>query len=337
MLASLVLGAPSAFAVQGPVGLGTAESFAILAGSGITNTGATTITGDVGTFPTPSETGFGSVTLTGTNHDGDAVTMGAKNDLVTAYNDAFGRTPVTNVPVELGGTTLLAGVYKSGTFGLTGTLVLDAQGNTNAQFIFQAASTVITASNSRVLLLNGADPCRVVWQLGSSATFGTGTQFVGDVLAYTSITATTGATFQGRLLALNGAVTLDHNTITNANCVAPVGSGGSPSPSATATATGTPSPAATLEATPTPSASSAASSSPSATPTPALASGPPAGSAGGPPATPHLPSTPPHLALTGLAILAILAAGLILLNAGGFVRLTGRRRRKAQAADQTAN
>jgi ice-binding like protein len=331
VLASLVLSASSAVAVQGPVGLGTAESFAVLAGSGITNTGATTITGDVGTFPTTSETGFGSITLIGTNHVGDAVTMGAKNDLVTAYDDAFGRKPVTNVPVELGGSTLLAGVYKSGTFGLTGTLVLDAQGNTNAQFIFQASSTVITASNSRVLLLNGADPCRVVWQLGSSATFGTGTQFVGDVLAYTSITATTGATFQGRLLALNGAVTLDHNTITNVNCVVPVGSGGTPSPSATAEVTGTPSPSVTALATPASSASSAASSS---TPGPAPASGPPAGTAGGPPATtPHLPSTPPHLAVTGLAILGILATGLVLLNAGGLARLTGRRRRKAQAAN----
>ena len=109
----MFLGAPSAYAAQGPVGLGTADSFAVLAGSGITNTGPTTITGDVGTFPTPSETGFGSITLNGTNHDGDAVTQGAKNDLVGAYNDAAGRTPVTNVPVELGGSTLLAGVYTS--------------------------------------------------------------------------------------------------------------------------------------------------------------------------------------------------------------------------------
>jgi hypothetical protein len=331
-LASLILAAPSALAAQAPVALGTAESFAVLAGSGITNTGATTITGDVGTFPTPSETGFGSVTLIGTNHGDDAVTMGAKDDLVTAYNDAFGRNPFTNVPVELGGRTLLAGVYRSGTFGLTGTLVLDAKGNTNAQFVFQAASTVITASNSRVLLLNGADPCRVVWQLGSSATFGTGTMFVGDVLAYTSITATTGATFEGRLLALNGAVTLDHNTITNANCIASVESVGSSSPSATAQATVTPSPSVTSVATPASGASSGASSS--STPTPALASGPPAGNAGGPPATtPRAPSTPPHLAVTGLAILGILAAGLVLLNAGGFARLAGRRR-KAQAANQ---
>ena len=207
-----------AAAAQGPVGLGTASSFAVLAGTGITNTGATTITGDVGTFPTTSESGFATVTLTGTNHGGDAVTQGAKDDLVTAYNDASGRSPRTSVPVELGGTTLLAGVYTSPTFGLTGTLTLDAKGDPAAQFVFQAGSTLITAVNSQVLLVNGADPCHVVWQVGSSATFGTGTAFAGDVLALTSITANTSATFNGRLLARNGAVTLDANTITRGGC-----------------------------------------------------------------------------------------------------------------------
>ncbi len=104
--ASMFAASLSSFAAQSTVGLGVAESFAVLAGSGITNTGPTTITGDVGTFPNSSETGFGSVTLIGTNHAGDAVTQQAKNDLVTAYNDAAGRTPVTNVPVELGGSIL---------------------------------------------------------------------------------------------------------------------------------------------------------------------------------------------------------------------------------------
>lgn len=225
---SFFVATPAAMAAQAPVGLGTADSFAVLAGSGITNTGPTTITGDVGTFPTPSQTGFGSVTLTGTNHAGDAVTQGAKDDLVTAYNDAGGRTPVTNLPVELGGTVLPAGVYTSPTFGLTGTLTLDAQGDPDAQFIFLAGSTLITATDSRVLLLNGANPCRVVWQVGSSATFDTRTQFVGDVLALESISALTSATFQGRLLARNGAVTLDTNTITNAACSAPSGGGVAP-------------------------------------------------------------------------------------------------------------
>lgn len=214
----VVLGVTPASAAQGPVGLGTADSFAVLAGSGVTNTGPTTIDGDIGTFPTLSQTGFGSITLTGTNHLGDAVTQGAKDDLVTAYNDAAGRNPVTNVPVELGGSLLVAGVYTSPTLGLTGTLTLDAQGSPDAMFIFQAGTTLIAESNSRVLLINGANPCNVVWQIGSSATFKTGTQFVGDVLAHTSITAQTEATFQGRLLARTGAVTLDTNTITNGGC-----------------------------------------------------------------------------------------------------------------------
>jgi hypothetical protein len=195
--------------------LGTAADFSVLAGSGITNTGPTTIYGDVGTFPTPSETGFDTVTIIGTNHAGDAVTQGAKIDLVTAYNDAAGRTPVTTIGTELGGTTQVPGVYNSaaGTFGITGTLTLDGQGDPNAVFIFQMESTLITASASVVLLTNGAHACNVFWQVGSSATIGTYSSFVGTILALTSITVTTGATVDGRVLARNGAVTLDSNTI----------------------------------------------------------------------------------------------------------------------------
>lgn len=218
-LCGAIITASTSASAESAVGLGTAESFAVLAGSGITNTGATTITGDVGSFPTTTQTGFGSVTLNGTNHFGDAVTQGAKTALITAYDEAAGRSPVTNVPVELGNTTLFSGVYGAPTFGLTGTLTLDAQGDPDAEFIFQAGSTLVTASDSRVVMLNGGDPCRVVWQVGSSATFGTRTSFVGDVLAMTSITANNAATFQGRLLARNGAVTMDNNTITNASCV----------------------------------------------------------------------------------------------------------------------
>jgi hypothetical protein len=113
-------------------------------------------------------------------------------------------------------------VYNSaaGTLGLTGTLTLDAQGDANAVFIFQAASTLITAPASTVRLINGAQACKVFWQVGSSATLDTTTTFVGNILALTSITANTGATVNGRLLARNGAVTLDTNTITRANCTA---------------------------------------------------------------------------------------------------------------------
>ncbi len=221
--AALVVLVPTLGAGAAPttVGLGTAESFAVLAGAGITNTGATAITGDVGTFPTTSETGFGTVTLTGTNHAGDAVTQQAKTDLVTAYDAAAASGPVASGFTDLGGLTLTTGVYSGGALGLTGTLTLNAQGDPNAVFIFQAASTLITASGSTVSLVNGAQACNVFWQVGSSATLATGSTMVGTVMALTSITATTGATVQGRLLARNGAVTLDANTITASACAPP--------------------------------------------------------------------------------------------------------------------
>lgn len=199
------------------VNLGTAKSFAVLAGTTITNTGATTITGDVGVHPGKTATGFTTVTLHGAKHLGDAVALSAKNSLVTAYNDAAGATPVTNVPTELGGTTLKAGVYASDTLGLTGTLTLDGKG----VYIFQAASTLITAPNSKVALINGATECNVYWQVGSSATLDTSTSFKGTIMALTSIAMKTGATLQGRALARNGAVTMDHNTINSSACAAP--------------------------------------------------------------------------------------------------------------------
>lgn len=206
-------------AAQPTVGLGNAYNFAVLAGSGITNTGTTTITGDVGTFPTTTETGFGSVTITGTNHAGDGVTQNAKTDLVTAYNDAAGRTPTIPIVADLGGQTLTPGVYNSASsIGLTGTVTLDAQGNPDAVFIFQAGSTLTTAGSSTVALTNGAQACNVFWQIGSSATLGTNSTFRGTAIALTSITLTTGATVDGRVLARNGAVTMDTNVIVRPTC-----------------------------------------------------------------------------------------------------------------------
>lgn len=171
----------------------------------------------------------------------------AKLDLITAYDDAAGRTPFITVPTELGGTTLSEGVYRStsGGLGITGTLTLDGQGNPDAVWIFQSDSTLITASGSQVELINGADPCNVFWQVTSSATLGTGSAFVGTVMALTSISATTSATVQGRLLARNGAVTLDTNTFVNDVCVVV------PTPTPTATATPTSEPAPEVTATPT--------------------------------------------------------------------------------------
>lgn len=212
------------FAATAAVGLGTTSSFAILAGTGITNTGATTITGDVGTFPTTTETGWGSVTLHGTNHAGDLVTQGAKNDLVTAYNDAAGRTPTTTLSAgdnQLGGQTLVSGVYAFGhatTANLIGTLTLDGEGHTDAVFIFQASSDLVTASGSVVSFINGASACNAFWQVTSSATLGSGSTFGGTILTLTSATLASSATVQGRILARNGTVTLDTNTITSAAC-----------------------------------------------------------------------------------------------------------------------
>jgi hypothetical protein len=206
-----------AMAVPTTINLGTDTSFAVLAGAGITVTGPTTITGDIGTYPTPSITGLGNVTLNGTNHAGDAVTSQAQIDLVTAYNNAAGRPydATYGGGFDLVGLTLDSGVYNdASSLFLSGNLTLDAQGNSDAVWIFQAGSTLITASNSTVTVINGGQASNVFWQVGSSATLGTYTDFVGNILASESITLNTGATVDGRVLAENGAVTLDSNTIT---------------------------------------------------------------------------------------------------------------------------
>jgi Ice-binding-like len=214
----------SAMAIPATVDLGSDSSFAVLAGSGITVAGAvnsTTINGDIGTFPTTSITGLANVILNGANQAGNSVTQNAQNNLVSAFNDAAGRAAtMTYAPVsDLGGLTLTSGVYKDPTsFGLSGTLTLNGQGNPNTVFIIQAGSTLITASGSSVVLINGAQACHVFWEVGSSATLGTDSDFVGNILASASITADTGATVDGRLLAETGAVTLDNNTITEAVC-----------------------------------------------------------------------------------------------------------------------
>jgi hypothetical protein len=242
------------------VPLGTAKRFAVLAGSGITITGPTTITGDIGTYPTTSMTVTGALTLNGTDHAGDLVTQQAKKDLVTAFNNAAAQSPTGAITADLGGQTLTPGVYHSASsIGLTGTLTLDGGGNPGAVFIFQAqSSTLTTAPGSSVLLINGAQACNVFWEIGSSATLDTTTDFSGTILALTSITANTGAIVHGRLLARNGAVTLDTNTVTRPSCASsgptpspsPSGSpqptptpGGSPSPGASPTSGGSPTPA----------------------------------------------------------------------------------------------
>ena len=312
---AVVLLFPTATLAAPPVGLGTADSFAILAGSGITNTGPTTITGDVGTFPLATETGFGSVTLNGTNHGGDAVTQQAKDDLTTAYNVAAGSGPPASIPTgELGGLTLTPGVYNGATLQITGTLTLDTLGDPAAVFIFQTGSTLITASNSSVEVLGGGIACNVFWQVSSSATLGTDSHLIGSVLALTSISATTGATIDGRLLARNGAVTLDTNTVTAETCAA---STTTTTPGATTTIAG----AGSAAPAPGPgSPGSTATTNPSSETT----------STGGGPTTTSTPDTvPPGLARTGLESRLALLGGLMV--ASGVVLAGASRVRRPQS------
>lgn len=213
------VGTRPAEAATAPVGMGTAATFAVLAGSTITNTGASRISGSAGVSPGSAVVGFPpGLVFNGTIHRADAVARRAKSDLTTAYNDAAGRSTTATVLPELGGRTLVPGVYAGTTLEVTGTLTLNAQGNPNAVFVFKSASTLVTAGGSRIRLINGASPCNVYFQVGSSTTLGSNSVFVGTVMAQASITAVTGATIAGRLLARTGAVTLDRNTITRPGC-----------------------------------------------------------------------------------------------------------------------
>ena len=222
LIAGSLVVVPLAISAQAPVGLGTAGNFAVLAGSTVTNTGPSVISGSVGLAPGSAVTGFPpGIVLAGTTQVANGVALQAKNDLVTAYNDAAGRSSTATVSGDLAGRTLTPGVYTSASsLGLSGQLTLDAQGNPAAVFVFQAGSSLIVGSGSQINLIGGAQACNVYWRVGSSATIGTSSSFVGNILALTSITMTTGATLQGSALARNGAVTLDTNTITRATCAA---------------------------------------------------------------------------------------------------------------------
>ncbi|HYC89475.1 MAG TPA: ice-binding family protein [Thermoanaerobaculia bacterium] len=220
-IAFLLLAATPAAA---QISLGTAQNFGVLGGSAVTNTGPSTVNGNVGVSPGTSVTGFPpGVVVGGAIHSNDAVAVQAQNDLTTAYNN-IAATPCTVdlTGQNLGGLTLTPGVYCfSSSAQLTGALVLDAQGNPNALFLFKIGSTLTTSSGASVRVINGGNPCNhVFWQVGSSATIGTASSFAGDILALTSITLTTGASTTGRTLARNGAVTLDTNNVNSCGVVA---------------------------------------------------------------------------------------------------------------------
>lgn len=203
--------------------LGTAQSFVVLGGSMVTNTGSSVLTGDLGVWPGLAIVGFPPGLVNGTTHAGDAVALQAQSDLVTAYVDVAGQMCDTDLTgQDLGGLTLVPGAYCFSTSAqLTGTLTLDAQGDPGAVWIFQVGSALTTASNATVDVINGGTSCNVFWQIGSSATLGTGTTFAGSILALTSITSNTSVSLSGQLLARNGAVTLDTLTASLCDATAP--------------------------------------------------------------------------------------------------------------------
>ena len=198
------------------VALGAAANFVVLAGSTVTNTGLTTATGDLGVSPGSAVAGFGPGVLVGAQHAGDPTSAQGEAALTTAYNDAAGRTlcPVS-VAGNLGGQTLVAGLYKStSTLAISsGDLTLDGRGDAGAVFIFQMASTLTVSSARKVLLIGSASAANVFWQVGSSASLGTTSAFQGTIMANQSVALATGATLTGRALARIGAVTLDTNTM----------------------------------------------------------------------------------------------------------------------------
>jgi hypothetical protein len=225
---AVLLPAAANAAMPAAVRAGTTTTYGVLAASTITNTGATTISGtaggDIGLSPGTAVTGSASITRSGVSHITDTAASIAQTDLITAFNDLGVPAATQLSSADLAGRTLTPGTYNTagGTLANSGTLTLNGGGDPSAVFIFRAASTLTTSTGSTMTLTNGAQACNVYWQVGSSATLGVNSTFIGHIYALTSITATTGARITGQLLARNGAVTLDTNTITNNACVAAV-------------------------------------------------------------------------------------------------------------------
>jgi hypothetical protein len=245
-------------ALAAPVNLETVKPFVVLGGEEVTNTGPSVLNGELGVSPGTSLTGFAlPAVVNGAIHNNDAVAAQAQSDLTNAYNTAAGQaSPPGNdlTGTDLGNRTLAPGTYKYTSDALlNGALTLDAAGDPNAEFVFQITSALTTGSASSVSLINGASPCNVYWQVGSSADLGTTTAFQGNLMALASISLKNGATVNGRMLARTGGVTLINNVLTAPQCATggpetppgpgtPPGTGtpgGSTVPGGTATVPGT--------------------------------------------------------------------------------------------------
>lgn len=221
--AAIFFDAESAAAAVPNVLLGTAADYAVLGGAMVSNTGNSTLDGSLGVSPGSAITGFppGLVLAPWVIDTTNAAAAQAQSDLTIAYVDAAGRSVDATTAADLGGLNLQPGVYATSDHGalqLTGTLTLDGMGDPGSVFIFQTDSSLITASASSVVLINGAQECNIYWQVGSSATLGTGSVFVGNILALTAITVNNGVTVHGRALARNAAVTLDNDVFTRPSC-----------------------------------------------------------------------------------------------------------------------
>ena len=221
--ALLVIGDNANAADVPGVALRTAANYVVLGASTVTNTGNSTLAGSLGLWPGTEITGFppGLVLAPGVTDNTNAAAQQAQSDLTAAYLDAAGRPLNATTTADLGNLVLQPGVYagpSKSALGLTGTLILDGAGSQNSVFIFQTDSSLTTASGSVVQLINGAQECNIFWVVGSSATLGTGSVFVGNILALSSITVTTGVTVRGRALARNAAVTLDTDVFTSPQC-----------------------------------------------------------------------------------------------------------------------
>lgn len=321
-------------AASGPVDMGTAKTFAVLGGQSVTNTGPSVLNGDLGVWPGTSITGFSAAPsdgkVNGATHAGDAEAKSAQDATTTAYNDAAGRTTTATVTSDLGQQVLVGGVYTSGgDLELTGTLTLDGQGKADSVWVFQAGAALTTATDSKVILTNGANACNVYWKVGSSGTLGVRTEFVGTILALTSITADTKATVLGRLLARNGSVFLHDNVVDVPVCAA------GDNPTTTTTTTTAPT-TTTVPTTTTAPATGAAGGAGALDPTagPGITAGPatvtggdtPRGSGrpGGGTATTNTRSGNPPLAATGSGDV-MATAGLLLVLIGLGLSWFGRR------------